>query len=135
MSTRAKCAISFGIGLLVGCLLVAVGAYVYICGLARDLGQSPFLSASSRGIQDISVLRKLRDGDTEGAIHIADQDLTADALSLLLYAGAYPVKDRDPAVCRAAAAIRAYRIAYPDQATGEELTRTLQLGLAFDCSN
>ena len=133
MSARTKSIAVFFSGFILGCAVISAAAYYYAIRPWWDLAQSSYLSAASRGVENVVLLQKLHSNDVAGASQLMEGQVTADALVLIMYAGVSSANERDPGICKGASVIRDYRASYPDQASSEDLRRTMQEGLQMKC--
>jgi hypothetical protein len=101
------------VGVLVGSVATAVAAYAYSRPIVKLFGYSAYISAASQGSLDVAVLRKLRSGDTAGAIDTMEYRLVGNEITLAEYASSTAPTEREPVVLSAMAKIDEYRKQHP----------------------
>ena len=102
-----------GVGMIIGAMVALAAAYFFSRPIIQMFAHSPFQAAASEGTLDVAVLRRLRSGDTPGAIEIMERRLEMNELTLSSYEDPAKVVVEDPSVRRAMEVIAEYRAANP----------------------
>lgn len=100
-------------GVVIGVAVAGLAAYAFSRPVFKLFAYAPYISAASQGSLDVAVLRKLRSGDTAGAIETMEYRLVGNEITLSEYASSTPAPEREPNITSAMAKIEQYRKEHP----------------------